>query len=97
MCCLQAMTESELEFTQQMGVAKAHSSEGFINIYDVESEENLAQPHKSQRKPSKRKSEPKKEYNYLEIDDGSHCGLIEVSGGIQVRVEHSAQVTLPRL
>ena len=81
------MTESELEFTEKMNVARANSSSEFVNIYDVESDENLQHPRKASvmRKPSKKKSEPKKEFNYLEIDDGSFAGIIEVNGGIQVR------------
>ena len=37
------MTESELEFTEKMSVARANSSSEFVNIYDVESDENLQQ------------------------------------------------------
>lgn len=73
-----------MDFSNNM-MSRKNSSSDFVNIYDVESDENLnVKARPSTRRPSNIKGIAKKEYSYLEIDDGSFCGLVEIEGGVQV-------------
>lgn len=68
-------------------LSKASSSVDFINIYDVDSEETLNQAERTtvSRKPSKRKSAAaKKELSYIEVNDLSNSGHVELVGPVCV-------------
>ena len=84
---LQTLTDSEMDFAKSLADGVRHdSSADFLHIYDVESDENLK--HSSSRvlnKKASRAKSIKKEYNYVEIVDGTSCGIIELTGDIQVR------------
>lgn len=74
-----------MEFAKELS---RPSSSRFINIYDVDSEKTLTPTpprfSTSGMKTSRKKSTIQKEFSYVEVDDGSDAGIVEISGPIQV-------------
>lgn len=84
--CWQSLTASETEFTNNMESDKADlesTAELFINIYDTDGDVSTSHFSRAAFKKLSRAKSLKKEIEYLEIDDGTDCGGIELSGDIQ--------------
>ena len=84
---MQTLTDSDLDFSKSLSDnSRKNSSVEFVNIYDLDTDDNPKHATSTilNRRLSKAQS-AKKVYNYIEIDDGTDCGLIELSGNIQVR------------
>ncbi|XP_067933601.1 uncharacterized protein [Watersipora subatra] len=79
------LTDSELDFAKSLSEnEKKESTLEFRHIYDVESEDNIQHSRaKPINKQLSRSKSIKKDYNYIEVDDGSDCGFIEVGGSVQ--------------